>query len=228
MKLRIFSLLVSGVVSTASAQTLTVDFASLGSSLLSFGGTDRTLTFLPDPATGYDFRITSSSIPGLAGLDGIITGTVTVGPVTIAPDGLASAALTGTTGFEIFDGSSADLTGDISWGSLTTYSNDGLFQRTGATLGDLSYSGGNAALQALVGAAGSGAVDEDVVFLLPTAKLIEPITSDSDAFSGSLTAIPEPRTWAALAGVSAFALAVFSRRGQRKGSRRNLSNLQQI
>jgi hypothetical protein len=192
---------------------VSLDFSSLGTSLVSFQGTGSTLTFTPDATTGLDFQIANSSIAGLDGLDGAITGTFTIGAISTGPGGIETAPVTGVGQFSIYDGSSADLTAHIWWNSAFTFGTLGSLNPNAApNLSQLSYTGSNAALQALAGeTAGTSSVTFQFLPPESLAQLTTAGTTNSSTYSGSLVAIPEPSAWAAVAG-GAILVGAMSRR----------------
>jgi hypothetical protein len=151
----------SDLLASAGATFLLLTYASVASAIgLNFSnepgsfiqfGPGNALTF-EDETKGNlnDIRITASTGDGSGvGLTGDIDGAFTVGAVTVA--GLQkSATLSGIGMLSIFDGVNSTLTGDVSFGSISTFFNFGAFNISSAVnLTNLSYSGANADLQAL-------------------------------------------------------------------------------
>jgi hypothetical protein len=215
-----FILLSALSAGAASAQTVSLDFSSLGTSLVSFQGTGSTLAFTPDAATGFDFQIANSSIAGLNGLDGSITGTFTIGAISTGPGGIETAPVSGVGQFSIYDGSSADLTARIWWDSAFTFGSSGSLNPTAASnIGQLSYTGTDAALETLASQT-SGTTAVTFQFLPPESleQLTAPGAANSTTYSGSLVAVPEPSAWAAWAAAAAFVGAMAGRRPGRLGA----------
>ena len=184
------------LASMATAQSMQLDFSSLGGSLLSFSGTNGSLSFTPGTG-GFDFQIASSNLSGLVGLDGSISNVFTIG--TITPEGPGQQApVSGTGTFSIYDGSSATLTGSISWNLAMTSGTQGALNPLAApNLSNFSYSGSNLALQEL--AADTSGISVLSFQFIPSETLTQLSSggsAKSTSFSGSVTAIPEPGEYA--------------------------------
>jgi hypothetical protein len=216
MKFRIalFSLplLVSGV---ASAQSVSFDFSSLGSALITFQGTGGNFDFSPD-TSGFDFQITgaSATIVGLDGLKGNINGTFEIGTITTLLGGVQEAPVTGSGTLTINDGlgtnPSDTFTATISssgYNAFTFGNSGGLNPESVINLTDFSYTGSNVALQNL---ATSSMASETVTFQFLPAETLTQLASGgtlkSTTFSGSLEAIPEPSTYALALGFVALGI----------------------
>jgi len=221
MKLRhslaILPLLLAG---TASAQSLTFDFSSLGSALITFQGTGGEFDFSPDATTGYDFQIAGAtgSLAALDGLRGNINGTFTVNLGSPPPSGdPQEAPVTGSGTLTISDNSGGVFTADIAssgYNAFTFGSIGGLNKESVVNLSSLTYVGGNPtnpSYSALEQLANSGSAIETVSFQFLPAKSLTVLASGGavnfTTFSGSFEAIPEPPTYAAILGCAALVLA---------------------
>jgi hypothetical protein len=189
------------------------DFSSLGSSQIVFDGTSGSVAFLPDSG-GFDFRISDSNLPGLAGLQGGIGGTFAIGPVT-SFGFFQDAPVNGTGIFSISDGS-ALFTATVSWVDAEMFGSTGALNSYAvANLSDFSYGGSNLALQALAGSSG-GVVTASFQFA-PMESLDELASGgspQSTSYSGSaVISVSESANTALLLGFALFGLAVARFRG---------------
>ena len=189
----------------ARAQSVDFNFSSLGTALIAFDGSGSALSFSPDAATGYDFQIGSSSLPGLVGYTGVIAGNFTIGQVTSFGMGFfqgEDATVTGSGRLSIFDGSNPPLTADITWNTVATLGTEGVLNSIGTpNLSNFAYSGSNPVLTQLAGASG-GTVAASFQFL-PTESLGNLAAgggTNATTFSGSLEAIPENQNTVAILG----------------------------
>src|SRR5271166_2416905 len=188
----VLPLIVSGA---ASAQSVSFDFSSLGSALISFQGVNGDFDFSPD-VSGFDFQITNASLPvmGLNGLKGNIIGTFTVGTITVI-GGIEEAPVTGSGMLTINDGLNlfSSTIASSGYDALTVGSIGGLNTESVVNLSNFTYNGSNSSLQQL---AGSGSAIETVSFQFQPAETLNQLAfgplSGSTSFSGSLLAIPEP------------------------------------
>jgi hypothetical protein len=192
---------------TAYPQSVTLNLASLGTSLISFAGSGGSVSFTPDSGAGhYDFSIGSSNLAGLVGLKGTIGGVYAIGSVTPYGPG-QQAVVSGAGAFSIYDGVSSSLTGTVSWDTAATVGTAGALNVSDApNLSGLSYSGSNSALLELV--RDSSAIATVSFQFLPAESLSQLATGgkpESTSYSGSLSAIPEPPASAAIIGFAAFA-----------------------
>jgi hypothetical protein len=191
-------------ISTASAQTF--NFSSLGTSQIVFDGATANLSFAPDSGTGHDFQIGSSSLAGLNGLRGDILGTFHLGTITSSPP-IQSAPVTGLGQFVLYDTVPGPaLTANIWWVSALSIGTVGALNPNGwLNLNNFSYSGTNPFLQAL---ASNTAGVASVNFPFVPGETLNQLETDGIAnptsFAGSLSAIPEPSSYAALLGGVAF------------------------
>jgi hypothetical protein len=191
-------------ISTASAQTF--NFSSLGNAQIVFDGSTANLSFAPDSGTGHDFQIANASLAGLDGLQGDITGTFHLGTVTSNPP-IQSAPVTGLGQFVLYDSVPGPaLTANIWWVSALSIGTVGALNPNGwLNLNNFSYSGTNPSLEALASNTGGVA---SVNFPFVPGETLNQLETDGVAnptsFAGSLSAIPEPSSYAALLGGVAF------------------------
>jgi hypothetical protein len=210
-------LMVSGV---ASAQSVSFDFSSLGTALITFQGAGGNFDFSPD-TTGFDFQITNASGPvlGLDGLKGNINGTFEIGTITTLLGGLQEAPITGSGTLSINDGMGNNpsdvFTATISasgYNAFTFGNSGGLNPESVINLSNFSYTGTNTALQNL---ANSSMASETVTFQFLPAETLTQLASggslNSTTFSGSLEAIPESSTCALILGCIALGFAIWRR-----------------
>lgn len=171
--------------SVSQASMISLAFENTGNAQLLFdradsGGGVGTFSFADSmiaPGTGSDFLITT---PGEAGLlYGNIDGTFTIGTITNngltpgTPGYTEIAAVSGAGTFAIHDGFGNDLTGSISFSTISTGAGPGLSLGTassggGISISGLSYSGSNSLLQEL---AGIGNASSIISFMFADASL---------------------------------------------------------
>ena len=104
-----------------SAQTVAMSFSSLGTALITFDGSGSALSFSHDSSSGYDFQIGSSSLSGIVGYDGNISGKFTIGQISQIGFGLfqgQEADVSGSGILSISDGTASTLTAAIRWNSV--------------------------------------------------------------------------------------------------------------
>ena len=193
-----------------------LDFSSLGSSLFISTAHNYGDLGFSTPASGFNFQIADSSLAGLSGLDGTLSGFFEIGQVTSVA-GFEEAPVLGTGGFSIADGKGGLLTGSLTWGTITQLGAiGGLNSFDEVNLSDFSYSGSNPSLQTLA-ADESARVTLSFQFLpgkqLDTVEIGE--APQTSTFSGTLVAVPEPGATAALIGILVFALVLVRRRAAR-------------
>lgn len=192
-----------------SAQSVELDFSSLGSALISFDSTGSSLSFTPDSATGFDFQVGSSSESGLVGYKGTLQGNFTIGQVTNSGFGafqVEEAPVTGTGILTISDGSAPAFTAVISWNSVATFGTGGALNAEGVTnITDFSYSGTNPLLEELAADHSGIAVAS---FQFAPAQDLDNLAGGSGGtttYSGSFEAIPEPGCYGMILGVLVLA-----------------------
>lgn len=216
MKNRLFwilPLLVALLAGTSTVSAQTFNFSSLGTAQIVFDGTTANLSFAPDSGAGHGFQVGSSTLGGLNGLQGDITGTFHLGTITSSPP-IQSAPVTGLGQFLLYDTVPGPaLTANIWWvGALSVGTVGALNPNGWLNLNNFSYSGTNPDLQAL--ASNTGGVASVSFQFLPAETLTQLATggtTNATSFSGSLSAtgatntmIPEPSSYAALLGGVAF------------------------
>jgi hypothetical protein len=191
---------------SARAQSVTLDFSSLGTALVSFNSSSE-LTFSPDATTGQDFQIGASSIAGLVGYTGTIEGTFTIGQVSSFGMGMfqgEDAEVSGSGTLTISDGTSSTFTAKLSWDTIATLGTSGALNSIGEeNLSDFTYTGTNPVLKALAADTSGTAVAS---FQFAPGESLTALSSgtNSTSYSGSLQAIPEPETYAAAFGLLAL------------------------
>jgi hypothetical protein len=189
----------------ASAQSVDVNFSSLGTSEISFDGSTSQLSFAPDSTTGFDFQVASSTIPGLVGYLGDIDGTFTIGTVhtiSIGPLQVEEAEVSGTGTLVISDGTPARFSAAIDWNSVMMFGTGGILDAVGApNLSDFTYHGSNPSLL-LLSQQTIGFASASFQFVPPESltELAGGDSNNSTTYSGSFEAIPEPRYTAAILG----------------------------
>jgi hypothetical protein len=200
MKSPLLSLLLVPIAAGTAFADASFQFSSFGSSNLTFQGTGNELYFAPD-VSGYDFQISNATIAGLNGLFGTINGTFTIGN-PVATGSVQQATVSGMGTLSIYDGQSGYLTANIWWGdALTVGAVGALNSDDNSNVNHITYSGTNAALQQLA----SNTSGNDVVsFQFTPPESLMQLTQDgalnTSTYSGSLTAVPEPGTYALLIG----------------------------
>lgn len=220
--LALVPLLLSG---TALAQSVSFDFSSLGSALISFQGTGGEFDFTPDSATGFDFQIAGATgtLAGLDGLRGNINGTFTAGLPSEPPSNrFQEAPVTGSGMLTIADSSGGLFTANIAasgYNAFTFGTVGGLNPENVVNLSDFTYVGGNpanpsyAALEQLVN---STSAVEVVSFQFSPAEILSELESGgaphSATFAGTIAAIPEPSTFSAILGCAALGFALWFRK----------------
>src|SRR4029077_19774506 len=130
----------------SNVQAVHLDYANTTGSQINFDGMTH-FSFSPGV---NNFNITSPGIS--AGLFGEMTGTFTIGTITV--NGLQeSAPVTGSGGFVIHDGFGNNLTATLTWINITQLGQGGTLNISGqVNLTGISYSGSNADLIALANA----------------------------------------------------------------------------
>ncbi len=176
------------------------------------GGPTKTITFV-DASNGFDFVIGGPSNPALNGLKGNIGGTFSVGTITVS-GGLETAPVTGTGSFSIFDGVNT-LTADLTWQNVFTFGTQSGLNVNGVTnLSNISYSGSNAGLIEFVNS-NSHTLTLSTQFV-PGKTLTQLMANgalNTNSYSGTFNAVPEPATLAIL-GVGAAAVIRRRRRSK--------------
>jgi hypothetical protein len=202
MRKKLLAGFVTGAVMTCAVATqASLDYSSLPGSEIVFGpGSQFTVSdsVFADSSLGdgaAQFQVTSTGAG--SGLFGSFSGGPwNYGPITIN-GGLQTANVTTPGGsFAIDDGSGHLLTGNVNWVQVFTLgATGGLNAGASINITDLSYSGSNAALLALLSTSGTGSMD--LSFQFATAESLTQLSDGATigtSYSGSLTAVPEPAT----------------------------------
>ena len=170
----------------------TLSFSSLGGSAIHFDGAGN---FGFTPGGGSDqFQITTGG--SAFGDLGNVSGSYAIGAVTIS-GGNQSAPVTGSGTLTIHDGLGSDLTGGITWVTISSSGTAGALNIGGViNLSTLAYSGTEADL---LGLAASGSGIAVVSFTFIPGKTVTELKGgifDATSYSGTLTsaAVPEPTT----------------------------------
>jgi hypothetical protein len=190
--------------SVTSLQAIVLNFSNLPGTTIDFSGGGFGFT----SAGGYQFEITtvSGGTGAAQGLDGYIA---TPSPFMItAPissdsiDGIViqTASVTGSGTLHITDANSLDLTGSVTWDTITTVNSSGNLNLTDTiNITDMSYSGSNRDLNAL---AQAGSAIDTLSFSFTSDGTLEDLTSTggSTSYAGSISPapVPEPATFALL------------------------------
>jgi len=204
--------------STASATTISFEFANVTNARVSFGGGNFAFV---DGLGGFDFRITASdTTPALAGLNGNIDGTFQIG--TISPNGAGSIAnvttVSPTATFRIYDGVSSYFSGDLSWADIAQAGTGGTINTQGTVnLTNLVYGGLNVDLLAL---ASQPDAIVSATFQFVPARTLAQLKAQSAAsplrtsYSGNLysVSLPDGGATASLLGLALVGLGVFRSR----------------
>lgn len=200
----------AGLGSALASPLQQVSYASTSGSEISFGGGDFTFS----PAGPENFT-TGTQIGGAGtagGLAGDIAGTFAIGAISTSGS-TESASVTGTGTFSINDGSGHNLTGTLTWVSISQTGTGSTLNDLGvANLSGLTYSGANLDLLALVGAHGTAIDTLDFTFTPAQALTALKAASSSSplvtSFSGSLSpSVPDGGTTVALLGGAFSCLA---------------------
>ncbi len=189
------------------AQGLSLNFSSSPGASIQFNGSSSSFQFDSSTSSTFGgfflgtqwFIGTETGGSAAVGLFGSVGSSVfTYGPITTTGTE-QSAMVTGPAGqLVINDGSGYNLTGIVNWGQIETFNYAGALNASlGVNVTDLSYSGSNADLKALIA---DGAASMNLTFQFAPGETLSQLTSGSSPFltsySGSIsaTAVPEPTT----------------------------------
>lgn len=182
--------------SVSAANALTLGLSSIAGGEIKFDGTTDTFQFVP--TSGGSFSIDTSDGTGDAvGLQGIMTGTFSIGKIseTVTPAGkIQTASVTGSGQLTIFGGLE-NLTAKLVFDDIFTLGTTGGIQTGGgANLTSISYLGSNPDLLAL---AAAPAATETITFQFTNpAMSLKELTKDGEvnmaSYSGTISAVPIP------------------------------------
>jgi hypothetical protein len=211
MKLtRLIALIAAGAaLALNSAFANGIDYSNNASTSLKLNG-NSTFTFTA--VAGKNFTVTNDTLAGDAlGLQGLISGTYTIGAVTTA-SGTSSAAVTGAGSFKIFDGINT-FSATLQWLDISQTGTGSTLNTTGtANLTGITYAGTKASLIDLMSAA-SGAANSLTFQFNPAIALSAMKTSKkTTSFSGTVTALPEGGETLVMLGLGLSALAFVRRK----------------
>jgi len=178
--------------SASLVNAITLDFANVTGSRVVFTGSGDTFTFTPAPGADQ-FKITSGGTGVAVGLSGNLGGVFTIGAIT-SVGGVQSASVTGSGALTIHDGLGNNLTGILTWDTISTFGTGGIINVNGVlNLSSLSYSGPNADLLAL---ALPGVGVEAVSFQFAPGKTLTQLTANgavnATSYSGTLMSVNPP------------------------------------
>jgi hypothetical protein len=218
-----------GLTAIQNADAQGLNFSSTPGSTIQFNGNSSSFQFnsSTSPVFGGIFSGTQWLIGSQTGGTGVAVGLLgwfnngpfTYGPITsvISGSGLDQTAqvIGPAGGLQIKDGSGIDLTGNISWGELSTHNYLGGINSTlEVNITGLSYAGTNPDLIALASAKSAAM---DLTFQFAPGMSLADLTTQSPSgpyltsYSGSLTTtVPEPATIGCLA--LGLGILTFSRR----------------
>lgn len=204
----VFALLVA-VTCPVFADVTLVQFTARAGSAISFDGASN-FSF-----TGPGFQVTSSSPSnGLATLDGSISGTYTIGAVTIVGP-VQTAPVTGSGTFTILDALAVPFTADVQWVNIQTLGTGGTANSVGSVnLTNFAYAGSNTDLQDLA-THNKGIVVATFQFIPAKTLTTLKTTSDSTSYSGTLQTVPDGGATLMLLGGALFGIETLRRKLRR-------------
>ena len=168
------------------------DIASLSNpaSGILFNGFTDSFSFPPDGSNARDFSISNSGSGDLDGLFGSITGTFTIGPITVNGS-RQQAAVSGIGQFSIYDSAGLAITADLIWVDILTRTNPATTLGKLDTLGTVNltnfsgYTGSNARLQSFAGNSGDVVLTMALDHGANLTALVADGTTLINAYSGS-------------------------------------------
>jgi hypothetical protein len=192
----LMGLLGMALICTGSALALEISYSSLGDDVtpaqIVFLGATDTFTFtLPASGNFIISSVTDTTDLDTLGLRGTISGTFTIGAISIVGS-IQSAPVSGTGTFSIVDENSVPFIADLTWKSIFTMGTIGGFNTSGeANLSNISYAGSNTDLDDF------GSIGATVLsFQFLPAKSLTALTENGavnfNSFSGSLAPVPVP------------------------------------
>jgi len=212
------AVLTFGVTANFALGQASFDFSNISGQLVNINGTTDKISFGAN-SDNRGLKITAASpFSGLVNYLGSITGSFTIGAVTVAGPS-QTAAVSGTGSFKIFETlpSLVALTADLSLVKISSlFGGVSINNSSVVNLSNFQYSGSDPNLLALKNASLIGVVTTSFQFS-PNRTLLQLTAngaSNSSSYSGTvLTQIPEPSTYAALlAGLTLVVVAVRRRR----------------
>jgi len=181
------------MTSTAFANTVSFDYASIGNAKIKFQNGHFTFSnsTLAGPTLGWGFQVTNSP---LVSLKGRLGGNFTIGAITTVGT-LQSAPVTGTGTFSLFDGTKT-FSANVQWVDIFTsnFTNGGANVGGVINLTNFAYNGTNPELLEMIQNT-EGIITLQFVFHdgTPTlTKLKAATTAFNDAYTGDVISTPEP------------------------------------
>ncbi len=201
-RILLFTALVLTGMLTVTTSRGSLSFSSLTGSSVAFGpGSQFDITAsatVDNNLPGGFAQWTITTAGDASGLNGAFSGGPwSYGAITInGPVETANVSPGGT--FSIDDNAGYVLSGNVNWVQISTYGSAGnLNAEATINISDMTYSGLNSALLALLAGAGNGSMD--LTFQFGTTESLDQLAAlssplDAGSYSGTLTPIPEAPT----------------------------------